>query len=146
MMTKEEEHKPDEEGVAAMKNETSGKRDEPGCTPPYWLSEVMWEDLPKGLQAAIEGIVGPGYEDLVMAAPDAMERLAGVSVVHLTHLEILDQMQLALESPAAKPEDRRGMVESHVRLVGAKTRAMAFLHRLREARKRSASANSIPRS
>ena len=77
MMTKEEEHKPDEEGVAAMKNETSEKRDEPDCTPPYWLSEVAWEALPEGLQAAVEGVVGPGYEDLVMGLQTRWSGLPG---------------------------------------------------------------------
>lgn len=107
---------------------------EPQFARPYWLPDVPVENLPEGLQLALEGIVGPGYQDLVMGARGTMERLAGISAVHLAHLEILDQIELANKLPAAALEERQNKVASHVRLVGAKLRALAFLQRLREAR------------
>ncbi len=101
---------------------------------PYWLPDVPVEDLPQGLQAAVAGVVAPGYQDLVLRARDTMEQLAGISTIHLAHLEVLDQIALAGELPMASPEERQKKMASHARLAGAKLRAMSFLQRLREAR------------
>ena len=120
-----------------MSNENNQESEKPDSVRPYWFPDSALEDLPEGLQLAIEGLIGPGYRDLVMGARDTMERLTGVSVVHLAHLEILDQIQLAHELPTAAPEQRQAKVASHVRLSGAKLRAMSFLQRLREARGKS---------
>jgi len=117
-----------------MSNENNSQADEPQSVRPYWFPDVPVEDLPEGLQAAIEGIIGPGYRDLVMGARDTMERLAGTSLVHLTHLEVLDQIKLAGELPTAAPEDRQSKMASHARLAGAKLRALSLLHRLRDDR------------
>ena len=90
-----------------MSNENTPESEKPDCARPYWFPDVAIEDLPEGLQTAVEGIIEPGYQDLVMGARSTMERLAGISVIHLTHLEILDQLQLASELPtAARNSDR----------------------------------------
>jgi hypothetical protein len=102
---------------------------------PYWLPENMvLDDLPNGVKAAMEGIIGPGYRELVVGAPDALERLAAMSLVHLSHLEALEQVELGRDLAAAEAKDRDKRVAEHVRLVGAKLRAVSFVHRLRQAR------------
>ena len=115
-------------------NENTQESSPPEVARPYWFSDVPLEDLPEGLQVAVQGIIGPGYQDLVTGARDTMERLAGISAIHLAHLEILDQIQLADDLPAASPEERQKKMAAHVRLAGAKLRALSFLQRLREAR------------
>ncbi len=127
-----------------MSDEAKTGNGSPGPARPYWFPDAPWEDLPEGVRAAIDGVIGPGYQDLVIGAADAMERLAGLSVVHLAHLEILDQIELAALPATAEPEDRWRMPESHLRLVAAKTRTMSFLQRLREARGRSGQTGSTP--
>ena len=109
---------------------------------PYWMpGDADFEKLPDGVKAAMEGIIGPGYRELVMGAPNALERLAGMSLVHLVHIEVLDQVDLGRNLAAAEPTDREKRMAGHVRLVGAKLRAASFVHRLRQARGRMGSAD-----
>ena len=102
---------------------------------PYWISDdAALEDYPENLRAALEGVVQPGYQDLVAAAPNALERLTAMSAVHLSHLEVLDQIELGKELATIPPEERVKRVDGHLRLVAAKLKAAAFLHRLHKAR------------
>jgi hypothetical protein len=118
---------------AAMSSDSTGNESSEFIRP-YWMPDIPYEDLPKGVQTAMQGVILPGYKDLVAGAPDTMERLVGISVVHLAQLEVLDQIEL----PTASAEGRSAMVVGHVRLSGAKLRALGLLRRLREAREQSA--------
>jgi hypothetical protein len=96
--------------------------------------DVVLEDLPESLRMPLEAIVGPGYEDLVAGAPNALERLAAMSVVYLSYVEVIDQVELARDLAAAQSDDRGKRIEEHLRLVAAKLKAATFLHRLHKAR------------
>ena len=126
-----------------MSNENNQESEKPSFLRPYWYPDSNFEDLPENMRLAIEGLVGPAYQEMVMGARDTLDQLTGISVVHLAHLEILDQLQLADELPTAAPEERQAKVASHVRLSGAKLRAMSFLLRLRKARGKS-DPNTLP--
>jgi hypothetical protein len=94
--------------------------------------------LPRPLQAALVELIGPLYEELVLAAPDALERSTGLTLTHLLWLEILEQYDLGRDYSVvsgvlgtASP-DRGPMIDQHLRLLEAKLRASHFLVQARE--------------
>jgi len=107
---------------------------------PYWMPDgATPEDLPEGLQAAAEAIIGPAYEELVAGAPTVLEQLTGMSAVYLSQLEVIDQVELARELASTPPdsEQRGKRIDGHLRLVGAKLRCTTFLEKMRRAREKS---------
>jgi hypothetical protein len=109
---------------------------------PYWVPEGLDPNrLPAEMKAAINGILNSAYERLVLRAADGLERSTGATIVHLLWLEVLDQMRLGQgfedacrsECPS---EDRRQLIECHLRLVGAKFKASGFWLRLQQFRER----------
>ena len=88
-----------------MNDETKQDFHGPQDVRPYWFPDTPVENLPEGLQLAIETIIVPAYEELVMGAESTMERLAGLSAVHLTHLEVDDQIELARRCPRPRPRN-----------------------------------------
>ena len=99
---------------------------------------IAFEMLPRPLQAALVELIGPLYEDLVLAAPDALERSTGLTLTHLLWLEILEQYELGRDYSVisgvlgtASP-DRGPMIDQHLRLLEAKLRASHFLVQARE--------------
>jgi len=108
---------------------------------PYFVpGGVDFDALSEELKAAIAGIVNPAYRLLVLEARDGLEKSAGVTVVHLLWLEILDQLDLAesMQKPPhpGESEERGKLIERHLRVVGAKSKASHFLFRLRELRRK----------
>jgi len=105
---------------------------------PYWVPDNMVpEDLPEGLQAVTEAIIGPAYERLVVGAPTALEQLTGMSAVFLSQLEAIDQVELTKELAEIPPDQRGKRIDGHLRLVGAKLRCTTFLEKMGRARERS---------
>ncbi len=66
----------------------------------------------------------------------SLERAAGVTLVFLLTLEVLDQFALTRATPFAAPataeaaQQRDKMIESHLRLVSAKQMSARFMLRL----------------
>lgn len=111
---------------------------------PYFIPKGLdFEALPEEIKLAVREIVNPAYRELVLGASDALERAAGATFVHLAWLELLDQLGLGEQVAAGLPGG--GVVgdlvheedlQNHLRLLGAKQKAAAFLLRLREFRTR----------
>lgn len=121
-----------------MSDENNPELNQPQNVRPYWRPDVPIEDLPGGLRLAVETIIGPAYQELVMGAEGTMEQLTGLSAVYLTELEIIDQVELAETLLTASPEERHTKVTAYAKLSGAKLRTLSFLQRLRDAREKVA--------
>jgi hypothetical protein len=109
---------------------------------PYFVPPgVDFDQLPEQVRAVILGIINPAYRELVLAAPDGLQKAAGVTVVSLLWLEVLDQLELGqnLTVPrsllVASPE-RDELIARHLRTAGAKIKASSFLLRLAEFREK----------
>jgi hypothetical protein len=120
----------------AKANKPGGER-----TRPYYLPETVdFHTLPEAVQLALEAIVEPAYEELVLGAASALERSAGVSVTFLLAMEVLDQIEFGHQlnlSGAPRdgdPSERQLLIARHLRVVGAKQQAARFLLRIQEMR------------
>ena len=103
---------------------------------PYFLpSSINWAELPPEVQAAMQSIIEPAYQELVVCAEDVLERSSGASLVFLLAEEIVNQFALGqgMTVFTGVPDDgaRRAAVDCHLRLVGSKHRVKSFLLRLR---------------
>jgi hypothetical protein len=123
-----------------------GKKTTPSAPParPYWVPpEIPFETLPESVQLAFEAIIQPTYHELVLGAADSLERSAGVTLTFLLALEILDQFELghllnfSAGSGSSGAAERDKLIARHLRVVGAKQHAAAFLSRIREMRARN---------
>ncbi len=76
---------------------------------PYFIPEsVDYEAMPEAVRKALINIVGPAYQDLVEHALTSFERAAGVTLVFLLTLEVLDQFALHPRYPFCCAGHRRG--------------------------------------
>ena len=99
-------------------------------------------DWPEDARFEAVCLINEAYHELVVCAEPGLPRSSGLTIVHLMWQEILDQIQLSRESPTAKPdvdsfvalangrETRAQMLDRHLRLVGAKLKAIDFFLRL----------------
>ena len=105
---------------------------------PHWiLNNVDFERFPAGLRAAVVEVLAPAYHELVERARDGLAKSAGMTIVWLMWLEIVDHVQLTENfttprSVAQVSEEREQLINRHLRLVGSKVKASAFLVRLHE--------------
>ena len=75
----------------------------PADSRPYWLpGDLDIDALPEGLRLAISQILTPAYEELVLAAPNALERATGATLVHLLWLELFEQFDLGHAVPGTE--------------------------------------------
>jgi hypothetical protein len=122
---------------------SADRADTPPVLPPIpegrWTPPgIAFEMLPRPLQAALVELIGPLYEELVLAAPDGLQRSTGLTLTHLLWLEILEQYDLGRDYTVvsgalgtASP-DRGPMIDQHLRLLDAKLRASHFLVHARD--------------
>lgn len=109
---------------------------------PYFVPPgVDLDRLPEQVRAVILGIINPAYRELVLAAQDGLQKAAGVTVVSLLWLEILDQLELGQEltvprSAVVPSPERDQLITRHLRVAGAKIKASGFLLRLAEFREK----------
>lgn len=108
---------------------------------PYFLPpDLDLETLPAGVRAALEAIVQPAYEELVVQAPTALDRSAGMSLVFLQVQELIEQfergrqMTLGLQGRDSGGESRDEDLQRYLRVIGAKDRAANFILRVRQFR------------
>ena len=106
---------------------------------PYFIpDELDFDELPAAVQVAVEALVAPAYQELVLQAPSALERAAGASFVHLLFLELLEQFELGqqisenVKSAGNRTSPREADLRRHLRLLSAKERAGTFLLRIRQ--------------
>ena len=109
---------------------------------PFWLPPgVILDELSVELQAAIFGVLTPAYEKLVVAARPGLEQSAGVTIVHLLWLEILQQTELGRDLTESGQEPDRlqnheASIARMLRLAGSKMEASDFLLRLHSHRRK----------
>ena len=109
---------------------------------PYWLPDgVVLDRLPANLRYAVQQVITPAYETLVLNAPPGLEQSTGLTIVHLLWLELLDHMALGLpDQLLGSPFDplldrsevsRQQLIDRHLRTVGAKLKSSELLVRIR---------------
>ena len=109
----------------------------PAPARPYFIPEsVDYNALPEPVRRALAHVVGPAYQDLVERAMTALERSAGVTLVFLLAMEVLDQFALAHATDFSAQASGQGapgrdkMIDAHLRLVGSKQASARFVLRL----------------
>lgn len=74
---------------------------------PLWIPDgVDFDSLPPQLRLALAEVIDPVYDELVLGAHGALERVAGLAVCHLAWIEVLTQLELggALAAALARGE------------------------------------------
>lgn len=104
---------------------------------PFFIPQgVEFDKLTGEMKAAIQGIINPAYRQLVLESRDGLEKSIGVTIVHLLWLEILDQVELGQDfstsSPRQMSAERMKLIDRHLRVVNAKSKASNFLVRFQE--------------
>ena len=91
----------------------------PDPRPYWWPAGASHEQLSDSLRAAIEGVMQPAYEELVVAAKPGLEQSTGATIVNLLWLEILQQTELGqdLLGSGQQPERLRKHEKSINRLL-----------------------------
>ena len=112
----------------------------------YWAPPgLACDEWSAELRAHVARLINPLYRELVLNAPNALTQSVGVTIVHLTWLEILDQLEIGQSRPRLDPlrldlsvqgESRPKLIERHLRLVGAKLKFSQFLQRLEDFKSR----------
>jgi hypothetical protein len=113
----------------------------PNIRPLFVPRNVDFNALAPELQTAITAVINPAYRELVLGAPEGLEKSTGLSIVYLLWLEVLEQQRLAetwqtADDGGMSPTDRAEQIARHLRLVLAKVKVSSFLLRLRESRQR----------
>ena len=105
---------------------------------PFWIpAGVDFDKLPAGAQVALREIIGPAYVELVASAEGALERSAGLTIVHLMWIEVLQQLEFGCEVAGTRSGlDYTALTNyealaAHLRVAGAKTKMSSFLLRLK---------------
>ncbi len=108
---------------------------------PYFIPPAVdFKALPAEVRAALSDVIEPAYKALVLHADSTLERLAGVTLVFLLTLEVLDQFQLGREFEEAvvgnfaDSEKRAKQIGRHLRLIASKQTQLDFLFKLRNAK------------
>jgi hypothetical protein len=119
---------------------------------PYWIpNDDGWNKLPQQVREAVPIILAPAYRRFVLEAPGELERSIGLTLVHLTWLELRNQIELAVasdpnsfEAMLKNPED---MLDRHLRLATAKCQAAELLLKVQlvqNALQRSGTSPALP--
>ena len=106
---------------------------------PYFLPQsIDYEALSDAEKLAIETIVVPAYEELVLGAGSALERSVAISLVFLLCEEIVDQFALGTTLPlgreAGADAERRNRMAGYLRSLNAKMTVASFVLRIKQAR------------
>ncbi len=130
---------------------THAARGEPPVRPYFIPPGIDFEALPEPVRVALQAVVGPAYNDLVLGVEGPLERSAGVTLAFLLALEVLDQFQIGqqlnftADPTAVGAAERDRLISRYLKLVGAKQHAERFLLRIHDLRARNdAAASSRP--
>ena len=91
--------------------------------------------MPERIREAIPKILAPAYRRFVLKAPGELERSIGVTLVHLTWIELCEQIKLAgvvadptsIDAILNNPED---LLDRHLRLTTVKCQTAELLMKL----------------
>lgn len=115
-----------------------GNSSEPEDSRPFWVPPTLrFETLSPGLRTAIRDILNPAYKELVLDASTALEKMTGLSLVHLLWIEVVEQTDLGSGMsgrvpPAAEREGYSKYLDRHLKLLTVKERVSKFYIRLKE--------------
>ena len=120
---------------------------------PYFIPPgIDFAALPEPVRVAYQAIVDPTYRELVLEVENSLAKSAGITLVFLLALEIVEQFQLAQQmdftgsSTGSGRADRDRLIDSYLRIVGAKQKAERFLLRLHDLRARNDAAAGLWRT
>lgn len=104
--------------------------------PPWLPVGSRWNDLPQEIRQAVSRILVPAYRQLVLDAPDELQRSTGLTLVHLLWLELCNQIHMVdvVADPtsfAATMNNPEKMIDQHLNLVAAKSQTAELLVKLR---------------
>ena len=111
--------------------------------PFYVPAGINFDELPEPVRVAFQALVEPAYRDLVLGVEGPLERSAGLSLVFLLSLEVLDQFQLGqqlnftADPTAVGGAERDRLIGRYLKLVSAKQHAERFLLRIHDLRARN---------
>jgi hypothetical protein len=102
---------------------------------------VDLEVVPEEVRAAIEEVVRPVYERLVVDVDEPLDKSLGVTVAHLVWLEVLQQFDLKqqytqISAVLGLPDDRSSAIEQHLRIIYSKVKVGYLLAHLRQLRRK----------
>lgn len=119
------------------------KKTESAISRPYFLpADLDFDGLPEPVQIAIQEILVPLYEDLVLGARNSLARSEGNSYVFLQLMEIQEQFAITSELDLRSGHEdkasaaRNERVERYTRLVSTKAKVAGNMLRLEDARRR----------
>jgi len=104
-----------------------------GTPRPYFLpAEINFAALSPEVQLALQEVVQPVYDDLVLRARNSLERATGVTIAFLLTQEVLEQIALGRDALSeAKSKDRERALCRYLKMVGAKHQAQSMLLKLK---------------
>lgn len=112
---------------------------QPTSVRPFFLSaDVNYDRLPESFKSAFTAVIEPLYQELVIEAPNALERAGGSAFVFWLTEEVLRQltaghgMDLSLSQTEEQRERQEQAVERCCRVGAAKDKALSALIRLRK--------------
>jgi len=109
---------------------------------PAWVPDgTDLEYVPDRVKQSMREIVQPLYDRLVVEARHPLDRSLGMTLAHMTWLEILDEEDHRREyteilSVLKLAQNRESKIQHHVRMLEAKIRVGKFLLQLEETRRR----------
>lgn len=113
--------------------------EEEGAGKPHFLPPGLdYASLPEAIQGVFVSVIDPLHQELVVAAPNAIERAAGTTIVFWFAEEVLRQSELggSMDFSHAADEAGRELREKSVfrclKVSAAKEKALATLIRLRK--------------
>jgi len=105
--------------------------------PYFFPADIDFATLPEEVKLAVETLIEPLYQQLVLEAEDPLERAAGSSLVCLMVLELLDQFELGQlmrpgnQDEQADRDQRDQLTARYLRLVGGKQKTTDLILRIR---------------
>lgn|GEM_PF-3063735 len=118
----------------------------PRASKPYFLPpSVDFKTLPEAVKLALDAVVQPAYEELVLGAATALERSAGITIVYALAEEVIQQFTLGATMDFRRTHssdqfiERERQIRSHLRLVNSKQSASSFLLKIRALRQKEES-------
>ena len=112
------------------------------ATRPFWFpADLEWESLPNEFRVAVDEIICPLYQTLVLDEADPVARAAGTTLTFLTCLELAEQIQLGkgLANANAVSDSFAKQFNRLLNVVEQKGRVQASIIRWRDHKAREAS-------
>jgi hypothetical protein len=128
---------------------TKAASGEPPVRPYFIPPGIDFEALPESVRVVFQTVVAATYDDLVLSVEGPLERSAGVTLVFLLSVEVLEQFQLGqqlnftADPNAVGGAERDRLIGRYLRVVGAKQKEERFLLRIHDLRARNDAAAGL---